>query len=541
MDRFIVRVGLFCLLAAMAGCATEMANYPLMTTIKSGDHKLLTASIVGPATRTYSQGFFLTFSQLPVVAIGIRDFMLVGAATNGSTTSSIDYFCSIGSITTTSFITSLTLTSPITFGLLYYMYIGLNLNQVANTYLHGYSVSLSGLFNDTAGVTYLQSYNVSESISDYSKAVTTALPMSFSMTTTHQFSYFVSAAMTGSSTFQLNITSNSNLERMEMTVFVIDKTKMEASYTYFIDSGYYRATGPSVPVVQTFSPPSYNFYNFIFGVAEMEIDGQYNPNFFQTPAYTFGTNTQYLYLQYNALHWRMRQCINPSTIGKFVLEEQICYDVCPTGYATNSSLNYCVLCDSTCDSCQVDGTSCTSCPSGSHRTMTNSSCPCDTGYFHNNTVICATCDYTCHTCLSVKTNCTSCDATRTLASNSCPCSTGYYDTNNQTQTCASCHYSCLTCSAGTSTSCSSCDSSKFRTLISSTKQCLCRSGYQDAGVSLCSVSSITCSSPCLTCQGTSTSCTSCSSTSLPSDRILSGSSCVCPQYYTSSSSTAACT
>lgn len=130
----------------------------------------------------------------------------------------------------------------------------------------------------------------------------------------------------------------------------------------------------------------------------MQVDGGINPNFFQTPSDTFGTNTQYIFLQHNALHWRKRQCISPSTINKFVFEEQLCYDACPSGYATNSSLDYCVLCDSTCETCQVDGVSCTGCPSGSHRTLTNSACPCDVGYFHNDTVVCATCDYTCYTC-----------------------------------------------------------------------------------------------------------------------------------------------
>ena len=33
--------------------ATQLTNYPLITTIKSGDHKLLTASTVGPTTLTY--------------------------------------------------------------------------------------------------------------------------------------------------------------------------------------------------------------------------------------------------------------------------------------------------------------------------------------------------------------------------------------------------------------------------------------------------------------------------------------------------------
>lgn len=211
MNCRFTALGIIVALVALASCTSEMANYPLLYTMKSGDHKLLTASTLGPATKAYGQSFFETFSNLPVVAIGIRDIQVSGAATNGSTISTIDYYCSIGDITTTTFRTYLTLTSPITFGLLYYMYIGMDLVQVADTYMHPYSINLTGSFNDTEGVTVLMSYNVSETVSDFSNAVVTTLPMSFSLSTSHQFSFFVSSTMTASSTIQLNFTSNSNL------------------------------------------------------------------------------------------------------------------------------------------------------------------------------------------------------------------------------------------------------------------------------------------------------------------------------------------
>ena len=57
---------------------------------------------------------------------------------------------------------------------------------------------------------------------------------------------------------------------------------------------------------------------------------------------------------------------------------------------------------------------------------------------------------------------------------------------------------------------------------------------------MCTVSAINCTAPCLTCQTTSTTCTSCSTTSNPSDRVLSGSECVCPSFYAAASTTATC-
>mgnify|MGYP006897131750 CR=1 FL=1 len=50
--------------------------------------------------------------------------------------------------------------------------------------------------------------------------------MSFHISTSHEYSLFTSASMTGVSTFDLNISSNSDLRRVEMTVFIIDKTAM---------------------------------------------------------------------------------------------------------------------------------------------------------------------------------------------------------------------------------------------------------------------------------------------------------------------------
>lgn len=190
----------------------------------------------------------------------------------------------------------------------------------------------------------------------------------------------------------------------------------------------------------------------------IRVNSSFSPHFYFTPANTVGTFTEYILVRYSALHWRKRQCISPSTIGKFVLEKQICQDVCPSGYATNTTIDYCVLCRYTCTTCKVDGTSCTSCPANSSRTLNNSTfeCACDVGFFDNNTVVCAACDYTCLTCLIVKSNCTSCDSTRTLTSNTCPCSTGFYDTNNSTQVCATCSVTCLTCS-GLASACTSCD------------------------------------------------------------------------------------
>ena len=152
------------LLLASVWTATEIANYPLITNMKSGDHKLLTASQQGVYTLTYPQSFFQSFTNFPKVAISIRDFQTSNSQTNTSVPSNqIDYMCTISSatITKTDFKTSLTLTSTNTFSLLYYMYIGIDIVLFANTYLYFYSIDISGIFNDTVGVTDITSYSIS--------------------------------------------------------------------------------------------------------------------------------------------------------------------------------------------------------------------------------------------------------------------------------------------------------------------------------------------------------------------------------------------
>ena len=67
--------------------ATQLANYPLITIMKSGDHKLLTASTAGTTQLVYPQSYFLTFTNIPKVAISIRDFQVTGASTSSSVTS----------------------------------------------------------------------------------------------------------------------------------------------------------------------------------------------------------------------------------------------------------------------------------------------------------------------------------------------------------------------------------------------------------------------------------------------------------------------
>lgn len=70
MKRIVLILSLIAELLA----ASAKANYPLMTDIKSGEHKLTLSTLEGPVERTYEQSYFVTFTEIPNIAIGIMVF-----------------------------------------------------------------------------------------------------------------------------------------------------------------------------------------------------------------------------------------------------------------------------------------------------------------------------------------------------------------------------------------------------------------------------------------------------------------------------------
>jgi proprotein convertase subtilisin/kexin type 5 len=155
-------------------------------------------------------------------------------------------------------------------------------------------------------------------------------------------------------------------------------------------------------------------------------------------------------------------------------------------------------------------------------------CPCPSSQYEANGV-CYNCDVTCKTCTSsTTTSCLTCDATRFLTSfNSCQCSDGSVEKNpivSQCQT-LSCHYSCATCNV-TATTCTSCDAVKKRVYVSGSNTCPCIVQYYDSGSSTCSA----CHYTCTTCSGSTISnCLTCDGPT--AHRGLSSTSCPCLNKY----------
>ena len=101
------QVGLLCLLTACATAITQTANYPLITHMKSGEHKLTLSTITSDTTAdeplikgqsyTQSQQSDLEITGTPKVAIGIMNF------DTETTADTIGFSVTVSNITSTGF------------------------------------------------------------------------------------------------------------------------------------------------------------------------------------------------------------------------------------------------------------------------------------------------------------------------------------------------------------------------------------------------------------------------------------------------------
>ncbi len=92
------------------------------------------------------------------------------------------------------------------------------------------------------------------------------------------------------------------------------------------------------------------------------------------------------------------------------------------------------------------------------------------GYYDNGNELCLKCDYRCLTCSS-SASCLTCDSLTRKTTNllNCICLNGYYD-DGISSSCKPCLAECLTCIDAIS--CASCPINK---VLTSTKNCICKS------------------------------------------------------------------
>ena len=66
---------------------------------------------------------------------------------------------------------------------------------------------------------------------------------------------------------------------------------MELNYTHYFDTGRYEVFNSNLVPTSTFTPISFNYFNYILGVTAFRVSSSFNPNFFLTPSNTIGTLT----------------------------------------------------------------------------------------------------------------------------------------------------------------------------------------------------------------------------------------------------------
>jgi hypothetical protein len=329
------------------------------------------------------------------------------------------------------------------------------------------------------------------------------------------WSYFgVNATVLNSTSYNVNISTSGNniLYFIDFSIIMFNSADISANYTVYADIMMTSIVGNST----TFYPPMITASQYMFRNC---LTGAVDINFKITGValvwyYYNYSSTNNNYLVWRTFNNRVRNC--PANLSYYNPGTSMCQDLCEAYFYVNITHKLCFPCAYSCYNCSQanSASSCTVCSVSDHRTLSNTSCLCDNGYYDNGVAVCAACNYRCLTCSSgPSTSCLACSSTlfRTFnaATSECVCNTGYYE-NNTCMICQSNSVACTSCSYNTSTStfkCLTCDSSLFRTLDSVLSKCVCQIGYYEDSTFTCQ----TCSIGCLICSydGVNSICSSC--------------------------------
>lgn len=161
--------------------------------------------------------------------------------------------------------------------------------------------------------------------------------------------------------------------------------------------------------------------------------------------------------------------------------------ICATGKFFNTLSNSCDDCSESCTECEGSADNCTACDSTAHFALYMDSdaghhvCQCKIGtYYNNNTEMCIACEVTdCLKC-STKNLCDICSDNQTTGitiPNACPadftttklCPDGYFSDSTKEGVCMKCDPLCKTCQ-GTSSTCTSCH---LNSILTTAGECAC--------------------------------------------------------------------
>jgi len=197
----------------------------------------------------------------------------------------------------------------------------------------------------------------------------------------------------------------------------------------------------------------------------------------------------------------------------------------------------CAACESPCENCSDNSTTCLTCLASTHKIIQGSSCVCSVGYYDDNGV-CRACDSSCRECYGPSQyECLSCASPFILNSffTSCVCP------NSQYLTIAGVGYSCKACvipnciSCSSATVCLACSANMV--LSPDSSACVCADGFLwNPGSSSCDPCQVPFCKECLSGVGTCTTCfagsanSSCSCTLSSTNFDSKGDSCTLCHY-----------
>lgn len=255
----------------------QNANWPVITIIKSGDHKLLTQLTPGNVTVPQPQDYNsslqnYTGANIPKVILGLRN-LKIDPTTNG-----INFKVEVGSVTKTGFISTLTMFDNNNYSLIYYMYLAVD-TAFSHVYLLGplsYASPVSSTISIALNNSIIPTANVPS-------AVVLTYCSSFSIPS-EPLNIRVDGSLTGNSTISVSLTTNNTLNRIEIMVIVIDRISLEATQTYFLDYGESYSLANDTSTNSTLSLFTLNYFNFISGISLLYFSGNNTPFFEAGPA-----------------------------------------------------------------------------------------------------------------------------------------------------------------------------------------------------------------------------------------------------------------
>ena len=170
---------------------------------------------------------------------------------------------------------------------------------------------------------------------------------------------------------------------------IFDKTAIEALGYCFFQFGELQAlNGNTSPLTFTTNPFFAN--NFMMGMKCFNV----NTNRLKFTA-TIGTTTSvaspiaFKYLSF--MYWSFRKRVCPTGFPYFQPSTSLCFDICPDGTYTDTTVQMCLVCSFSCQTCSSFSV-CTNCNPATNRFLNGTACPPKPGYFDNqtaNTVLCS--------------------------------------------------------------------------------------------------------------------------------------------------------